>query len=143
MLDQIELNVGGAPVTFQTSVPFEIVVPRIITTDFEELRREDARYLEQQAARLAPLLELARRRARVVRLRQLATSTEQATAVLKELEQAVSAISGQVGADETSVALVRSTRVADAGGCQGGRTLSQQAEVHGHGHDNGNGHTVE
>ena len=105
MLDQIELNVGGAPVTFQTSVPFEIVVPRIITTDFEELRREEARYLEQQAARLAPLFELARRRGRVVLLRQLATSTERATAVLKELEQAVSAISGQVGADETSVAL--------------------------------------
>ena len=100
MLDQIELNVGGAPVTFQTSVPFEIVVPRIITTDFEELRREEAREREQQAARLAPL---ARRMERVVRLRQLATSTERATAVLKELEQAVSAISGQV--DETSVAL--------------------------------------
>jgi beta-lactamase regulating signal transducer with metallopeptidase domain len=105
LLDQIELDVGGAPITFQTAVPFEIAVSRIVTTDFAALRREQVREREEQAARLAPIWVQFDRIERAVRLPQLTASADRATAVLKELEQAVASISEQVGANETTVEL--------------------------------------
>jgi len=104
LLDRIELGVGGAPVTFQTTVPFEIAVSRIVTTDFAALRREQTREREQQAERLAPVFEQINR---MVWMRRLMASKERATAVLEELEQAVESISEQVGANETTVELTK------------------------------------
>lgn len=104
LLDRIELDVGGAPVTFQTTVPFEIAVSRIVTTDFAALRREQTREREQQAERLAPVFEQINR---MVWMRRLMASRERATAVLEELEQAVESISEQVGANETTVELTK------------------------------------
>ena len=51
-LGQIEVEVGGAPVTFRAAAPFEIAVPRILGPDFfEALRQEQRRYDAERAAR--------------------------------------------------------------------------------------------
>ena len=42
-LGEIEVEVGGAPVTFRAAVPFEIAVPRILGPDFFEALRERTR----------------------------------------------------------------------------------------------------
>ena len=97
-LGTVDIAVGGDPVTFQASVPFQIAVPRIIDMETSsrvaQLRAEASERrrmrLSVAASELQRALEGMRTRARI-------------TAAMEELRQALAALSDQLGSDETTV----------------------------------------
>ena len=90
-LGTVDIAVGGDPVTFQTSVPFQIAVPRIVTLDpvaAAQLRAQELERLEQVEAVFGQLRQILER--------QRATTRERIMAALDELKQAVASTSDQV-----------------------------------------------
>ena len=96
-LGAVDVAVGGDPVTFHASVPFEIVVPRIgfsvsLAAPEPGSPEEALTRAEQRRAREEALLE-AHLRFRLVRT---------TTAALEELQQAIADLSGQLVNDEAT-----------------------------------------
>ena len=90
-LGTVDIAVGGDPVTFQTSVPFQIAVPRIVTLDpvaAAQLRAQELERVEQVEAVFGQLRQILER--------QRANTREQIMAALDELKQAVASTSDQV-----------------------------------------------
>ena len=103
-LGAVDIAVGGDPVTFRTSGgPFEIAVPRIVVYDPAEAAAREARY---RAAANRAWLAVAEDILRTVEPER-AVAQERTRAVLQELQQAVAAISDQLGTDETAGDLAR------------------------------------
>ena len=92
-LGTVDIAVGGDPVTFQTSVPFQIAVPRIVTFDpwaAHTLRAQET------LALLAVVYGESRQK-----FEQRAITRERIMAVLDELKQAVASTSDQFWFHET------------------------------------------
>ena len=98
-LGAIDVAVGGAPVTFRTSGgPFEIAVPRIVVFDPSEAAAREAR---ERAVAARAWMAVAEDILRTVEPER-AVAQERTRAVLEELQQAVAAISDQLGTDEAA-----------------------------------------
>ena len=103
-LGAIDIAVGGDPVTFRTPRgPFEIAVPRIVVYDPAAAAAREAQRRSEQARAWMAVAEDILRTVEPER----AVAQERTRAVLQELQQAVAAISDQLGTDETAGDLVQ------------------------------------
>ena len=96
-LGTVDIAVGGDPVTFQTSVPFQIAVPRIVTFD-----PAAAAQLQEAAMEIRRVqLEAVFGEVRQVIEQQRAITRQRIMAVLDELKQAVASTSDQLWIEGT------------------------------------------
>ncbi len=99
-LSEIEVVVGGDPVTFGTSPSFEVSVPRIV--DFSAMQEERLREQEQRRLRVSLLAAMERELRGMLEFRELAVTTERAAVALEELQRVAESFSQQLGAEDTA-----------------------------------------
>ena len=102
-LGAVDITVGGDPVTFQTPVPFQIAVPRIVTFDPVAAAQLQAQELERRREQGEDIVEQLRQ----IVEQQRATTKEQIMAALDELKQVVASTSDQLWLEETVSGQVR------------------------------------
>ena len=96
-LGTVDIAVGGDPVTFQTSVPFQIAVPRIVTFDPAAAAQLQAQEMERREVQLEAVFGEVRQ----VIEQQRAITRQRIMAVLDELKQAVASTSDQLWIEGT------------------------------------------
>ena len=102
-LGAVDITVGGDPVTFQTPVPFQIAVPRIVTFDPVAAAQLQAQELERRREQGEDIVGQLRQ----IVEQQRATTKEQIMAALDELKQVVASTSDQLWLEETVSGQVR------------------------------------
>ena len=111
-LGTVDIAVGGDPVTFQTSVPFQIAVPRIVTFDPVAAARLRAQEIQRSREQMGPAFQQLVQAAAAIRefrpvaeLREAEITQERIAVIVEQLRQAVASMSDLVaGGDRTAAA---------------------------------------
>ena len=108
-LGTVDIAVGGDPVTFQTSVPFQIAVPRIVTFDPVAAARLRAQEIQRSREQMGPAFQQLVQAAAAIRefrsvaeLREAEITQERIAVMVEQLRQAVASMSDLVAGGDTT-----------------------------------------
>ena len=108
-LGTVDIAVGGDPVTFQTSVPFQIAVPRIVTFDPVAAARLRAQEIQRSREQMGPAFQQLVQAAAAIRefrpvaeLREAEITQERIAVMVEQLRQAVASMSDLLAGGDTT-----------------------------------------